>query len=216
MAAKRYLYPGHRAIREGRRGQRKAWVRRWQAELHRRGYKVSADGTWDPRTKAATIRFQRRHDLKADGVPGVRTWAAAFGVRSVRKHGPFGGRWPWLDLAPGVSYANERLSAPMNLIGAILHLKHGKTLRCISGRRTMAQQWYLYNGWVNRRPGFNLAAYPSANAPHIRDGGSAYDCGTVDRHGTYRRFFDDGDARRLAARFDIHQRVTSEAWHASR
>lgn len=38
------------------------------------------------------------------------------------------------------------------------------------GHRTMARQWYFWNGWLLRRPGFAIAAFPSPNAPHIRTG----------------------------------------------
>lgn len=36
------------------------------------------------------------------------------------------------------------------------------------GHRTMARQWYFWNN--QGKPGFNLAAYPSPFAPHIRTG----------------------------------------------
>lgn len=38
------------------------------------------------------------------------------------------------------------------------------------GHRTFARQQYFWNGWVRRLPGFNLAAFPSPWAPHIRTG----------------------------------------------
>lgn len=36
----------------------------------------------------------------------------------------------------------------------------GEWLHVNSGTRTTAEQTYLYNGWINRLPGFNLAAAP--------------------------------------------------------
>lgn len=36
----------------------------------------------------------------------------------------------------------------------------GLDLIISSGTRTRAEQQYLYDGWINRRPGFNLAAKP--------------------------------------------------------
>lgn len=38
--------------------------------------------------------------------------------------------------------------------------RDGVDLKLVSGFRTMAEQRHLYDGWVNRRPGFNLAARP--------------------------------------------------------
>lgn len=38
------------------------------------------------------------------------------------------------------------------------------------GHRTMARQAFFYAGWLSRRPGFALAAFPSPTAPHIRTG----------------------------------------------
>jgi LAS superfamily LD-carboxypeptidase LdcB len=38
--------------------------------------------------------------------------------------------------------------------------KAGVHLNIVSGFRTMAEQQRLYDGWVNRRPGFNPAARP--------------------------------------------------------
>ena len=50
--------------------------------------------------------------------------------------------------------------------------------------RSMKQQEYLYNGWKARKPGFNRAAKPSVNAPHVADpyegsGGRATDYRTL-------------------------------------
>lgn len=80
-----------------------------------------------------------------------------------------------------------------------------------SGHRTLREQAYLYQGWIRRLPGFNLAAFPSPNAPHIRVGRAdhAIDFGPdpeavrelvayLNRHG-----------RELGARFT----VAGEWWH---
>jgi hypothetical protein len=47
---------------------------------------------------------------------------------------------------------------------------NGVRFTVTSGHRTFTQQQYLYDGWKARRPGFNLAAFPSHSAPHIRTG----------------------------------------------
>lgn len=43
------------------------------------------------------------------------------------------------------------------------HSATGYWLRINSGTRTRAEQEYLYNGWINRLPGFNLAAKPGSS-----------------------------------------------------
>lgn len=48
--------------------------------------------------------------------------------------------------------------------------RDGVPFRVNEGHRTWARQEYFYNGWKRRIPGFNLAAKPSHNAPHIRTG----------------------------------------------
>lgn len=45
-------------------------------------------------------------------------------------------------------------------LAAAFKAKFGLELLVTSGTRTRAEQQYLYNGWINRLPGFNLAAAP--------------------------------------------------------
>ena len=66
----------HRPVlRQGARGP--------AVRLVQRAVGAHADGDFGPRTRAAVIRFQRRHHLTADGVVGPRTWAALRVVRRV-------------------------------------------------------------------------------------------------------------------------------------
>lgn len=62
-------------LREGSRGPR---VVLWQTILINAGHlpKGSADGIFGPKTKAATIAFQRRLNVSADGIVGPQTDAA--------------------------------------------------------------------------------------------------------------------------------------------
>lgn len=47
-----------------------------QKALSRAGFDPGPiDGRWGKKTKAAVKSFQRRHNLRADGVVGQRTWA---------------------------------------------------------------------------------------------------------------------------------------------
>ena len=59
-------------------GFRGSEVVAWQQHLVRQGYLSDPpDGTFGPRTRSATVRFQLSHRLTADGVVGPRTLAAA-------------------------------------------------------------------------------------------------------------------------------------------
>ncbi|QCG77283.1 hypothetical protein SEA_BUBBABEAR_22 [Microbacterium phage BubbaBear] len=63
----------------------------------------------------------------------------------------------WIDghrVEVAVAYAFRRLKA------AFEQAFPGLTLRVRSGVRTRAEQAHLYWGWINRLPGFNLAAAP--------------------------------------------------------
>lgn len=64
--------------------QTKAGVResdqleRWQRQMHRRGWRIAADGVYGPETEAVAKAFQKEKGLKVDGRIGPRTWAAAW------------------------------------------------------------------------------------------------------------------------------------------
>lgn len=58
-------------------------VRAAQLLLIGRGYtcgSYGADGEFGNATKAATVNFQRAHDLEVDGIIGSQTWAALLGL----------------------------------------------------------------------------------------------------------------------------------------
>jgi hypothetical protein len=62
------VHTGRPTLREGRRG---ADVAVLQSAL-----RISADGAFGPRTRAAVVAHQRRAGLTPDGVVGARTWAS--------------------------------------------------------------------------------------------------------------------------------------------
>ena len=63
-----------------RQGANSAWpkvtVRSLQYLLNARGAKLTVDGIFGAKTKAAVVAFQRAHHLPADGVIGAKTWGA--------------------------------------------------------------------------------------------------------------------------------------------
>ncbi len=63
-----------------RQGANSGWpkvtVRSLQYLLDSRGAKVTVDGVFGAKTKAAVVAFQRARHLTADGVAGAQTWGA--------------------------------------------------------------------------------------------------------------------------------------------
>jgi peptidoglycan hydrolase-like protein with peptidoglycan-binding domain len=63
-----------------RQGPNSSWpkvtVRSLQYLLNARGAKLTVDGIFGAKTKAAVVTFQRAHHLPADGVIGAKTWGA--------------------------------------------------------------------------------------------------------------------------------------------
>jgi peptidoglycan hydrolase-like protein with peptidoglycan-binding domain len=61
-----------------RQGANSAWpkvtVRSLQYLLNARGAKLTVDGVFGSKTKAAVVAFQRAHHLTADGVTSAKTW----------------------------------------------------------------------------------------------------------------------------------------------
>jgi peptidoglycan hydrolase-like protein with peptidoglycan-binding domain len=63
-----------------RQGANTTWpkvtVRSLQYLLNARGAKLTVDGVFGAKTRAAVVAFQRAHQLTADGVAGAKTWVA--------------------------------------------------------------------------------------------------------------------------------------------
>ena len=207
-------YPGGEAIRKMRKSYKTNKVAgRLQAELHQRGlFDGDHDKVWSLKLKRAVKEFQRKKGLTVDGIPGEATWKAlGWPVPFV---GSGDKNYPYIWRRPGVNLPNAALCKALNALGKDLYEQHGKRFVMVSGQRTMAQQRALYDGWIHRRPGFNLAAVPNPNAPHIRNGGSAADCGVEDKQGgNYISILAYGPARALVAKHGLFQQVQSELWH---
>lgn len=147
------------------------------------------DGEWI--TNAKPIRVRRapgrpmalalipRHDhaalLTAAELDFVRTIAAKRRWRLTESYTPL--RIPRYSHLEGDLDCNPDLLARLNRVAIRLSKIHGRrvTIFVRSGRRTIAEQRTLWNRYrAGRGP---LAAYPDPNAPHIRNGGQAADCG---------------------------------------
>jgi peptidoglycan hydrolase-like protein with peptidoglycan-binding domain len=54
-------------------------ARRWQARMRERGWNITVDGAYGPRSEATCREFQRRFGLATDGRVGPLTWGRTFG-----------------------------------------------------------------------------------------------------------------------------------------
>ena len=56
----------------------RADLKRWQAQMRKRGWSLTADGLYGPRTATVARQFQKQAGLARDGLIGPATWAAAW------------------------------------------------------------------------------------------------------------------------------------------
>lgn len=56
-----------------RKGDKSSYVKAMQKQLKEEGFEISADGVYGENTESAVLDFQEDHDLKADGVAGIKT-----------------------------------------------------------------------------------------------------------------------------------------------
>lgn len=56
----------------------RADLKRWQAQMRKRGWSLTADGLYGPRTATVARQFQKQAGLARDGLIGASTWAAAW------------------------------------------------------------------------------------------------------------------------------------------
>jgi peptidoglycan hydrolase-like protein with peptidoglycan-binding domain len=75
-----------------RQGANSSWpkvtVRSLQYLLNARGAKLTVDGIFGAKTRAAVVAFQRAHHLPADGVTGAKTWGALIVTVKLGSTGP--------------------------------------------------------------------------------------------------------------------------------
>ncbi len=72
-------------------------------------------------------------------------------------------------MMPDQRFQGKRVSTEWDIV-LTEAARQGVNFTLNSGKRTMAEQWVLYNGYRKGLPGYNLAAFPNPNAPHVRVG----------------------------------------------
>ena len=196
----KYVRPVTRILKRGSKGLE---VRKLQRAL-----KLKTDGQFGRKTKRAVQKIQRKNKLYPDGVVGPKTWKA-LGIRykkpkvrgSLTKNSNT--RWP----------TNKNLMKGLRGIANELNMQ----LHIVSGYRSFAEQSRLYNGWIRRLPGFNLAAPPGSSAHNY---GNAADVGVI-VNGKYISIGNYAPARRLLAKYGLRRTVRDsrgnvlEQWHVS-
>ena len=197
-----------------RQGSRGAAVSSLQNRLRAHGYNVSVDGDFGPATANAVRSFQRAKGLGVDGVVGPATWSALNGGGSVnnpppatggaRVNGYVNGRAAIITVSSvgNGKYMRTDAANAFNRMKADA-ARAGINLSVISGFRTMAEQQYLYNLYLQGRG--NLAARPGYSN---HQGGTSADL-SVGGYGssTYRWLAAN------ARRYGFVNDVSTEPWH---
>lgn len=148
-----------------------------------------------------------RHLMDAGEAENAVKWAKRRGAKTTRVLKP--GDYSHLRLDPSTRWPlDKQLLRRLNKVGQ----KRKRILYIKSGHRTMSEQWGFWNHY--QKYGWPKAAYPNANAPHVR--GVAADVGILDRKGVYRSLGLDGKAKRLAEKFGLRAWVSGEPWHIQR
>jgi hypothetical protein len=63
----------------------------------------------------------------------------------------------------GPQYAPPLVARAFEAANIAFKQAFGKELEPVEAYRWLARQWILYNGWIKRLPGYNLAAYPGTS-----------------------------------------------------
>ncbi len=134
-------------------GDHNTKVALWQGFLNTLGYRLTADSHFGPATERATRSFQTANALKADGVVGEDTIAAAKAKR-------FAG-FPSSNEIEKEAQSKPAASSPLDRVHPTLAARASKlielakadgfTLRVVQGLRTIAEQDALYSQGRTRK-----------------------------------------------------------------
>jgi peptidoglycan hydrolase-like protein with peptidoglycan-binding domain len=198
-----------------RAGAKGASVEKLQTLLRGKGYGVSVDGDFGPRTLSAVKGFQQSRGLAADGVVGPNTWKALNSAGGVSQPGPSGGgkqvtayvqgRPSTITVYPVGNGKYLQADAARNFKSMQAAARNaGVNLSVNSGFRSHAEQKVLYQKYLNGTG--NLAAKPGYSN---HQSGISVDIGGVNGYGT--KAFKWLQAN--AGRYGFVNDVRGEFWH---
>lgn len=53
-------------------------IKQWQAQMKKRGWRITVDGRFGPQSARVAAGLQRQVGIKADGLVGIRTWTESY------------------------------------------------------------------------------------------------------------------------------------------
>ena len=56
----------------------RAGIKQWQAQMKKRGWKITVDGRFGKQSASVALAFQKEKRLSVDGAVGASTWAASW------------------------------------------------------------------------------------------------------------------------------------------
>jgi hypothetical protein len=197
-----------------RQGAKGAAVTQLQNLLRNKGFSVTADGDFGPKTAAAVKQFQSSKGLVADGIVGPKTWAALKGGGVSNPGTPAGskqvtayiqGRPSTITVVPVGNGKFMRADAAKNFLAMQAAAKRaGVNLSATSGFRSNEEQKVLYQKYLNGTG--NLAAKPGYSN---HQGGISMDIGGIGGYGTTAYKWLQNNASKYGFKND----VGGEPWH---
>ena len=157
-----------KAVRQGSTGEEVFYLQRLLCE---RGYVVSVDGLFGPRTYEAVCRFQEDAKLVVDGVVGPNTWHALTGL--VQEEAP-----------PDFTKAAQTLNIEVAAIRAVHQVETGGSSGFLpDGRPLILFEGHIFWGQLKKKgieptryqKGNEDILFPSWNAKSYKGGTAEFD-----------------------------------------